>query len=55
MWKWLRWLLVALIIYYIVVFPQEAAQLTQALVTGAIGLFVGVAQSVAAFLRTLVS
>jgi hypothetical protein len=54
MWKWLRWLLVALLVYYIVVYPQEAAQLTRDIVTGALALFTGVAQSVAAFLRTLV-
>lgn len=55
MWNWLRWLLVALLLYYIVVYPQEAGVLVRTIVTGAIGLFVGVAQSVAAFLRTLVT
>jgi hypothetical protein len=54
MWTWLRWLLVALLVYYIIVFPQDAAQLTRTIVTGAISLFTGVAQSVAAFLSTLV-
>ena len=54
MWTWLRWFLVALLVYYIVVFPQDAAQLTRAIVTGAIALFTGAAQSVAAFLRAIV-
>lgn len=54
MWKWLRWLLVALLVYYIVVFPQQAAQLTRQLVEGAIALFTGVAASVAAFLEAIV-
>lgn len=54
MWKWLRWLLLALLIYYIVVYPQDAAQLTRSVVSGAVELFTGAAQSVAAFLRAIV-
>lgn len=54
MWKWLRWLLLALFVYYIVVFPQEAAQLTRTVVGGAIDLFVGAADAVATFLQSLV-
>ncbi|HEX6254779.1 MAG TPA: hypothetical protein VFZ70_03115 [Euzebyales bacterium] len=54
MWKWLRWLLVALLVYYIIVFPQDAAELTRTIVNGAIELFTGAAQSVAAFLRAIV-
>ncbi|HSJ46197.1 MAG TPA: hypothetical protein VK923_16095 [Euzebyales bacterium] len=53
MWTWLRWLLLALLVYYIVVFPQEAAQLTQAIVGGAVRLFVGAADAAATFLQSL--
>jgi hypothetical protein len=55
MWTWVRWLLLALLIYYIVVYPTEAGNLAQSLVTGAIALFTGVAQSVAAFFRAIVA
>ena len=54
MWKWLRWLLLALLIYYVIVFPEDAAQLTQAIVSGTIELFVGAADAVATFLQNLV-
>jgi len=54
MWKWLRWLLLAIFVYYVVVFPQEAAQLTRSVVGGAIELFVGAANAVVTFLQTLV-
>lgn len=54
MWKWLRWLLVALLVYYVVVRPRQAAELTRQIVEGAIALFTGVAASVAAFLEAIV-
>ena len=54
MWKWLRWLLLALFVYYIVVFPAAAAELTRSVVGGAIELFVGAADAVATFLQNLV-
>lgn len=54
MWKWLRWLLVALLIYFVVVSPTAAAELTRQVVDGAIALFTGAAASVAAFLQALV-
>lgn len=52
--KWLRWLLIALLVYFVVVYPTDAADLTQQIVGGAIELFTGAAQSVAAFLQALV-
>jgi hypothetical protein len=54
MWKWLRWLLLAIFVYYVVVFPQDAAQLTRTVVDGAVALFVGAANAVVTFLQTLV-
>jgi len=54
MWKWLRWLLLALLVYYVIVFPQDAAELTTSIVSGTIELFTGAAESVAAFLRAMV-
>ena len=52
--KWLRWLLIALLVYFVVAYPTDAADLTRSLVGGAIVLFTGAAQSVAAFLRAIV-
>lgn len=53
--KWLRWLIIALLIYFIIVSPQEAALVTRRLVDGAVTLFVGTAESVGAFLRTIIA
>ena len=53
--NFLRWLLIALLIYYIIVFPQDAADLTRSIVEGAIDLFVGLATSVATFISNLAS
>lgn len=52
--KWLRWLLVALLVYYVVVFPTDAAELTRAIVSVTINLFTGAAQAVAEFLQAVV-
>lgn len=52
--NWLRWLLIALLVYFVIVYPQEAADLTRSLVSGAIDLFTGAAESVATFLRNIV-
>lgn len=49
----LRWLLLGILIYYIIAFPQQAADLTQTLVEGAIDLFVTLATRVAAFITGL--
>ncbi|MBW3606657.1 MAG: hypothetical protein KY460_17465 [Actinobacteria bacterium] len=54
MWKWLRWLLLALLVYFVVVRPREAADVTRQVVEGAIALFTGAAESIAAFLSALV-
>lgn len=52
--RWLRWLLIALLVYFIVAFPRDAAEVTREVVSVAIALFTGAAQSVAAFLRAVV-
>lgn len=52
--KWLRWLLIALLVYFVIAYPTDAAELTRQVVGGAIELFTGAAQSVAAFLRAIV-
>lgn len=52
--NWVRWLLIALLVYFIVAYPQEAAELTSDLVGGAVDLFTAAAESVATFLRTIV-
>ncbi|CAN5881558.1 hypothetical protein BH23ACT10_BH23ACT10_23520 [soil metagenome] len=52
--KWLRWLLIALFVYFVVAYPTDAAELTRRVVGGAVDLFTGAAQSVAAFLRAIV-
>jgi hypothetical protein len=52
--KWLRWLLVALLVYFIVAYPTEAAELTQRIVSVTVDLFTGAAESIAAFLRAMV-
>lgn len=53
--KWLRWLLIALLIYFVIVSPTEAAQVTQRIFEGAVALFVGTADAVATFLRAIVA
>lgn len=52
--RWLRWLLIALLVYFVVAYPNDAADVTRQVVGGAIALFTGAAQSVAAFLRAIV-
>lgn len=52
--KWLRWLLIALLVYFVIAYPTDAADLTRRIVSGAVELFTGAAQSVAAFLRAMV-
>jgi hypothetical protein len=52
--KWLRWLLIALLVYFVVAFPQDAADLARRIVNGAVDLFTGAAQAVATFLREIV-
>lgn len=52
--KWLRWLVAALLIYFIIAFPTDAAELTRQLVSVTIELFTGAAQAVALFLRSVV-
>lgn len=52
--KWLRWLLIALLVYFIIAFPQDAAEVTRRTVSLIVDLFTGAAQAVAAFLRALV-
>lgn len=52
--NWLRWLLIALLVYFIVAYPRDAAELTRSVVGGAVDLFTGAAQSVATFLRNIV-
>jgi hypothetical protein len=52
--KWLRWLLIALLVYFVVAYPNDAAQLTRRIVSVTVDLFTGAAQSVAAFLRAMV-
>jgi hypothetical protein len=49
--KWLRWLLIALLVYFIVRYPTDAANLAQRIVSTTVALFTGAAQAVAAFLR----
>lgn len=52
--KWLRWLLIALLVYFVVAYPTDAANLARRIVTVTVDLFTGAAQSVAAFLRAIV-
>jgi hypothetical protein len=52
--KYLRWLLIALLVYFIIVFPNDAAELTQELVGAIVALFVGAANAIADFLRAFV-
>jgi hypothetical protein len=52
--KWLRWLLIALLVYFVVAYPTDAAELTRRVVSVTVDLFTGAAQSVAAFLRAIV-
>ncbi len=52
--KWLRYLLIALLVYFVIVYPTDAAILTRQVFEGAVALFTGAAQSVAAFLRAIV-
>lgn len=51
--KWLRWLLIALLVYFVIAYPQDAAELTREIVTGVVALFTGAAQSVSQFLRSI--
>ncbi len=51
--KWLRWLLLALLVYFVIANPQEAAELTREIVGGAVTLFTGAAESVSTFLRSI--
>ena len=41
--KWLRWLLIALLVYFIVAYPNDAAQLTRRIVSVTVDLFTGAA------------
>lgn len=52
--NWLRWLLIALLVYFVIAFPNDAAELTRQLVTVTVELFTGAANSIAAFLRAVV-
>ena len=52
--KWLRWLLIALLVYFIVAYPTDAANLARRIVSVTVDLFTGAAQAVATFLRTVV-
>jgi hypothetical protein len=53
--RWLRYLLIALLIYFIIVSPTEAAIVTRRLFSGAVTLFVATAESVGSFLRTIIA
>lgn len=52
--KWLRWLLIALLVYFVFAYPTEAADLTRQIVGTTVDLFRGAAESVAQFLRAIV-
>ena len=52
--KWLRWLLIALLVYFVFAYPIEAAEVTRQVVSTTIDLFEGAAESVAAFFRAIV-
>jgi hypothetical protein len=53
--RWLRYLLIALLIYFVIVSPTEAAIVTRRLFSGAVTLFVGTAESVGSFLRAIIA
>ena len=52
--KWVRWIVIALLVYFVIVYPTDAAEITRRIVSTTVELFTGAAQSVAAFLRAIV-